>query len=48
MIYQLMVGFHMEGEVRDRKEITEQETVRLTNVTSKDNSREAVKERNEC
>ncbi|XP_005722406.1 aquaporin-3-like [Pundamilia nyererei] len=48
MIYQLMVGFHMEGEVRDRKESTEQETVRLTNVTSKDNSREAVKERNEC
>ncbi|KAM8760355.1 aquaporin-3a [Acanthopagrus schlegelii] len=43
MIYQVMVGFHMEGEVRDQKSAAE-ENVRLTNVTSKDNSKEATKE----
>uniref|UniRef100_A0A3Q3QHJ8 Aquaporin-3 n=1 Tax=Monopterus albus TaxID=43700 RepID=A0A3Q3QHJ8_MONAL len=30
LVYQLMVGFHVEGEVRDRKS-SEQENVRLTN-----------------
>lgn len=35
MIYQLMVGFHVEGEVRDKKR-AEEETVRLTNVTAND------------
>lgn len=44
MIYQLMVGFHVEGEVRDQKEGTEQENVRLTNVNSNDNPKEASKE----
>lgn len=44
MIYQLMVGFHVEGEVRDQKEATEQENVRLANVHSNDNSKEATKE----
>ncbi|XP_028313777.1 aquaporin-3-like [Gouania willdenowi] len=46
MIYQVMVGFHVEGEVRDRKEgITEHENVRLTNVTSNDNPKEENKEK---
>lgn len=44
IIYQLMVGFHVEGEVRDRKERTEHENVRLTNVTSNDNAKEITKE----
>ncbi|XP_028269621.1 aquaporin-3-like [Parambassis ranga] len=44
IIYQLMVGFHVEGEVRDRKERTEHENVRLTNVTSNDNAKEVGKE----
>lgn len=35
MIYQLMVGFHVEGEARDKKR-TEEENVRLTNVTAND------------
>ncbi|KAG8012113.1 Aquaporin-3 [Nibea albiflora] len=39
IIYQLMVGFHVEGEIRDQKS-TEQENVRLTNVTSNDNSKD--------
>uniref|UniRef100_A0A3P8TJ75 Aquaporin-3 n=1 Tax=Amphiprion percula TaxID=161767 RepID=A0A3P8TJ75_AMPPE len=44
MVYQLMVGFHVEGEVRDQKEGTEQENVRLTNVHSNNDSKEANKE----
>uniref|UniRef100_A0A3Q0REZ5 Aquaporin-3 n=1 Tax=Amphilophus citrinellus TaxID=61819 RepID=A0A3Q0REZ5_AMPCI len=51
IIYQLMVGFHTEGEARDKTDGTAQENVRLTNVASKDNSKEASKEmhaRNEC
>lgn len=43
MIYQLMVGFHVEGEERDRREARE-ENVRLTNVHANDNSKEATKE----
>ncbi|GLD68242.1 aquaporin-3-like protein [Lates japonicus] len=42
MIYQLMVGFHVEGEVRDR-ESSEEENVRLTNVNT-NNSKDANKE----
>lgn len=38
MIYQVMVGFHVEGLVRDQKEM-EEENLRLTvNATSKSNS----------
>lgn len=37
IIYQLMVGFHVEGEVRDRKS-REEENLHLTNV-SNDNSK---------
>lgn len=44
MVYQLMVGFHVEGEIRDQKEGTEQENVRLTNVHSNNDSKEANKE----
>ncbi|XP_010903750.2 aquaporin-3 [Esox lucius] len=40
MVYQLMVGYHQEGEVRDRKskELEERDEgrVKLTNVTTKD------------
>ncbi|XP_044052642.1 aquaporin-3a isoform X2 [Siniperca chuatsi] len=43
IIYQLMVGFHVEGEARDKKSRA-QENVRLTNVTANDNSKEATKE----
>lgn len=43
MIYQLMVGFHVEGEVRDKQEEAE-ENVRLTNVTANDNPKEGTKE----
>ena len=43
MIYQMMVGFHVEGEVRDRNS-KEQENVRLTSVAANDNSKEATKE----
>lgn len=39
MIYQLMVGFHVEGEVRDRKE-EEERNVRLTNVSSKEENKD--------
>ncbi|RVE68307.1 hypothetical protein OJAV_G00090790 [Oryzias javanicus] len=39
MIYQLMVGFHVEGEVRDKQE-EEDKKVRLTNVTSKEENKE--------
>uniref|UniRef100_A0A3Q3VW74 Aquaporin-3 n=1 Tax=Mola mola TaxID=94237 RepID=A0A3Q3VW74_MOLML len=42
MIYQLMVGFHVEGEVRD-KETAAQENVRLTNISSSDNLKNAKK-----
>lgn len=42
LVYQLMVGFHVEGEVRDRKS-SEQENVRLTNVNT-NNSKEGTKE----
>uniref|UniRef100_A0A3Q0RFB2 Aquaporin-3 n=1 Tax=Amphilophus citrinellus TaxID=61819 RepID=A0A3Q0RFB2_AMPCI len=44
IIYQLMVGFHTEGEARDKKKQSGQENVQLTNVASKDNSKEASKE----
>lgn len=45
MIYQLMVGFHVEGEVRDKmSEEQESERLRLTNVTTNDNPKEATKE----
>lgn len=40
MIYQTMVGFHVEGEVRDKKS-AEEENVRLTNVATNDNSKNA-------
>ncbi|KAM9811147.1 aquaporin-3a [Neosynchiropus ocellatus] len=43
IIYQMMVGFHVEGEVRDRNSEKE-ENVRLTNVTANDNHKEASKE----
>lgn len=43
MIYQVMVGFHVEGEIRDQKSAAE-ENVRLTNVASNDNSLKATKE----
>ncbi|KAM4745453.1 aquaporin-3a [Anableps anableps] len=38
MIYQMMVGFHVEGEVRDQKENTEEENLQL-NVNSNSNSK---------
>ncbi|XP_041856425.1 aquaporin-3-like [Melanotaenia boesemani] len=44
VIYQLMVGFHVEGEVRDKKAKMEEENIRLTNVNSKANSKEASKD----
>ncbi|XP_029916894.1 aquaporin-3a [Myripristis murdjan] len=45
MIYQLMVGFHVEGEARDRENAKqENERVRLTNVTTNDISKEGTKE----
>lgn len=40
MIYQLMVGFHVEGDVRDKQE-EEHENVHLTNVTTNENSKNA-------
>ncbi|XP_034728501.1 aquaporin-3-like [Etheostoma cragini] len=39
IIYQLMVGFHTEGEARDQK-IAIEESVRLTNITTNDKSKE--------
>ncbi|XP_026178122.1 aquaporin-3a [Mastacembelus armatus] len=42
VIYQLMVGFHVEGDARDKKS-SEQENVRLTNVNA-NNSKEAMKD----
>ncbi|XP_074526180.1 aquaporin-3-like [Halichoeres trimaculatus] len=44
MIYQLMVGFHVEGEARDKKSAAEQENVRLTKVTANDTPKEPTKE----
>ncbi|CAI5650631.1 aquaporin-3-like [Oreochromis niloticus] len=44
VIYQLMVGFHTEGEARDKKQGTVQENLQLTNVASSNNSKEATKE----
>uniref|UniRef100_A0A3B4V0M7 Aquaporin-3 n=1 Tax=Seriola dumerili TaxID=41447 RepID=A0A3B4V0M7_SERDU len=41
IIYQLMVGFHVEGEIRDKKTL-EEENVRLTNVNA--NNAKATKE----
>lgn len=34
MVYQLMVGFHVEGEVRDRIAAEVEETVKLNDVTT--------------
>lgn len=39
IIYQLMVGFHMEGEVRDRKTREEEENLGLTNIPADANSK---------
>lgn len=39
IIYQLMVGFHMEGEVRDRNARQEEENLGLTNVPADDSSK---------
>ncbi|KAM4577494.1 aquaporin-3a [Odontesthes bonariensis] len=44
IIYQLMVGFHVEGEVRDKRQKTEEEGIRLTNDNSNVNSKETTKE----
>ncbi|KAM9744546.1 aquaporin-3-like [Menidia menidia] len=41
IIYQMMVGFHVEGEVRDRTQ-REKENVPLTNVNSKEASKEII------
>ncbi|KAM4617023.1 aquaporin-3a [Polymixia lowei] len=45
IVYQLLVGFHVEGEARD-KELAQQEheRVRLTNITTNDVSKENTKE----
>ncbi|XP_031165027.1 aquaporin-3-like [Sander lucioperca] len=43
IIYQLMVGFHTEGEARDQK-IAIDESVRLTNVTTNDKTKDNAKE----
>ncbi|XP_054629142.1 aquaporin-3a isoform X2 [Dunckerocampus dactyliophorus] len=43
IIYQMMVGFHEEGEVRDQR-AAEEESVRLTNVGTNDKSKEATKQ----
>ncbi|XP_061673179.1 aquaporin-3-like isoform X3 [Syngnathoides biaculeatus] len=44
IIYQMMVGFHEEGEVRDRRNAEAEESVRLTNVVANDKSKEATKQ----
>ncbi|XP_056157900.1 aquaporin-3a [Lampris incognitus] len=45
MVYQLMVGFHVEGEARDKEnQQQENERVRLTNITTNDNLKETTKE----
>lgn len=38
VIYQLMVGFHVEGEARDKKR-HEEENLHLTNVSASENSK---------
>ncbi|MEQ2233473.1 Aquaporin-3 [Ilyodon furcidens] len=38
IVYQLMVGFHVEGEVRDRKAKIEEENLRLTDVNTNSKS----------
>ncbi|XP_078106627.1 aquaporin-3-like [Sander vitreus] len=43
LIYQLMVGFHTEGEARDQK-VAIDESVRLTNVTTNDKTKDNAKE----
>ncbi|XP_055742146.1 aquaporin-3-like isoform X1 [Salvelinus fontinalis] len=40
VVYQLMVGFHQEGEVRDRK--SQEERVKLTNINPKDARKEEM------
>lgn len=45
MIYQLMVGFHVEGEQRDKSN-AELENVRLTNVTANNDNAKNGKEMN--
>lgn len=45
MIYQLMVGFHVEGEQRDKTD-AESENVRLTNVTANNDNAKNGKEMN--
>lgn len=40
IIYQLMVGFHVEGEVRDKNN-RDEENVRLSSVSPSDNSKNA-------
>ncbi|KAM9394327.1 aquaporin-3-like [Pholidichthys leucotaenia] len=44
MVYQVMVGFHTEGEIRDRKQGTDEENVQLTNVNSNNTTKEITKE----
>ncbi|KAM3867567.1 aquaporin-3a [Diretmus argenteus] len=45
VVYQLFVGFHVEGEARDRKnKELENDTERLTNITTNDISKETTKE----
>lgn len=34
MVYQLMVGFHVEGEMRDKAEASIEEAVKLNDVTT--------------
>ncbi|KTF84969.1 hypothetical protein cypCar_00023177 [Cyprinus carpio] len=36
LVYQLMVGWHVEGEVRDNKNKAKEESLKLNDVTSKD------------
>ncbi|XP_019750145.1 aquaporin-3-like [Hippocampus comes] len=44
VIYQMMVGFHEEGEVRDRRNAEAEENLRLTSVAANDKSKEATKQ----
>lgn len=39
IIYQLMVGFHVEGEARDRSARLEEENLRLTGVSANDSAK---------
>ncbi|XDV13782.1 hypothetical protein PO909_002118 [Leuciscus waleckii] len=36
IVYQLMVGWHVEGEARDKKDKAREESLKLNDVTSKD------------